>query len=409
MSGILDRLANIRFDLPIALDQWANTRFGDHPAPSTITASQLNHSELSSNIPIPSMQLPIINLPSNLQQDPSLNPPNPPQPIPSPLSQRTVAKIWKEFIHSSSSGEEAESAPADNVVSGAVSVKIETVNDVSANWPSEEASLNGPQPMETDGQTDQMKIDEPEPTNAASLDFHCDAIGAFEPSVVDDPIEDSEIPPSLAEDPICNDNEATSEAVQTNNPIAINVLVTPEIDQPKVDDDHPMSDAEVNHTELDNTGIDYVDGLNRNEATVGNLDMRVISMPIVPPQDPVATQQTQQCPHSVIREDTIEHPSHAITTVNVIPPTPDATQGTLRPSPSIITDMTVHPPPGLLVEDVTSRPSSDSGGGTTGNTLRPGPITRSRSGSHSTGSEPVSRPPSVSPSKKSKSKGRKVK
>ena len=125
MNSLMDRLTNLRFELPNALDQWATMRFGHQEGPSTVTASQLHHPPIASSanhIPAPRLQLPIINFPGEPQQQSTTDQqstidPGPQSTQSSPDKQLTRA-VWKEFINtqSSSSGDDIDMVPPGNEV-----------------------------------------------------------------------------------------------------------------------------------------------------------------------------------------------------------------------------------------------------------------------------------------------------
>ena len=428
MSTLLDRLDNLRFDLPGTLDRWANRRFAEQSGPSTVDASQLHHQRFQSSaphIPIPSMQLPIITLPGIGGQEPvkpttSTNPPTPPSSS-QPLSQ----SVWKEFMQSSSSGEEAESGPSRSGGSQRASqVKVETEDSEQVQWPTSEATqgqqnrstlpivqdtmvtteIGGPHHENPVPTGDDVEINDPSfPSENA---ITADPIDTFSASTNNDPIQnDDSIAPlisTLLVDPIDNDFPDGSQH-----------------ETPRHDEDHIMSDVPgtegdiVQNLGVNANGVNTVGGgdvvvAKGKEQATTDVEMRIIRMP-VQSEGPHGVQQDSDL--SVIQDENVvvqTMPNETYGNVNIIPPTPVASQTSLRSSPSVISHMTVHPPPGLLAEGP-ERPRSDAEEAATNQSLRPGPVTRSRSGSRSTGSEAVSRSPSVPPSRKPKSKGRKMK
>ena len=447
MSKLMDRLASLRFDLPNVLDQWANNRFGDAAGPSTVTASQLHHNSFESSapsIPIPRLQLPIIQLPNRVdQQPPILNADEAasgsqqqhPTAASSPPSDSQ--RVWKEFINSGSSGEEADAEHGGKVADQVVpEIKAEplTQQEGDSLWPtSPRQSSQGGRDATVgvtesggDGVVD-MDISPPVAASqnmdnyerAPSPSRQADNVDAPIPSnpLADDPIEPFDAPPSHndpiqqsqqtpfrqatqpVDDPIVNETPTASQTLAREDSMAIDDDHSRQA-EPVIaaHDDHPMADP--------SHGDDHMDTTSVGEA-VRNMGVRIIRMPRDEEDPPAQSQSTSAAPEGCHPpQATPTHQVATLATPNIIPPTPLGTQGTLSSSPSLVTGMTVHPPPGLLAPHMSVSGEAPSVEVEEHRNLRPGPVTRSRSGSRSTNNEPPTQQASPAPSRKPKSNGR---
>ena len=473
MSGLMDRLANLRFDLPNMLDQWANTRYGENAGPSTVTASQLHHGGFQSatpNVPIPRLQLPVVHPQTTDQQQHAVVKADPATSwsqkvnaaMPSSSSPPFISRtLWQEFMQSSSSGEEADpdrggrsraqegpiikTEPADHVEGvvlwpraaepqssqGGVAIDAETT------MPPDEASQHReahsdsgvPAPaIDVEGQnldqanepahlrrSDGNNVSDPTPPNTNLIaDDPIEPVEAHSP---DDPIEQTQTVSThfpMTEDPICSDTPEPSQTLHAEVPMVVDDdPITAEVPV-ATGDDHPMGDESGGDVGMDARGGDVM----------RDVVVRIIQMP------PDTTHPVEQAQSTSEAQNEPHHQQETPISTAVAQDEPHPEQATPIPHAVMMATPSVIPPtPGSPQGSLRSSPSlvtgmtvhpppgllagpsaiAASNDADDSRNLRLGPVTRSRSGSRSTSNEPAARQSSAAPSRKPKSKGRKAK